>query len=154
MRAFVSGAALVGLLASGFAGADPSLERLRTCMSEQNDAARLTCYDKEMGRASSGQPADFGMTSDLLRKEQAQAGIKPPPAPPPSTLSAKVAKISTRSNGALIVTLDNGQVWEQQEQIEMLLKVGDPVTITHGLLGSMWMDDVSAHRRTRVKRIE
>ncbi len=156
MKVFGYGVALAGLaLVAGVAGADPSLERLHACMAEQNDGARLACYDKELGRtAVKGQPADFGMTPQLLRQEQIQAGVKPPPPPPPETLSAKVTKITSRGNGRLIVTLDNGQVWEQQEDADMLLDVGDGVTIVHGMFGALWMDDSSRHRRTRVKRIQ
>jgi hypothetical protein len=156
MKAFACGIALAGLvLVSRSAGADPTLDRLHACMAEQNDAARLACYDKELGRSTAkGQPPDFGMTTQLLHKQQAQAGIKPPPPPAPETLSAKVMNIVARGNGTLVLTLDNGQVWEQQEASDTLLQVGDGVTIKHGTFGALWMDDVSRHRRTRVKRVQ
>ena len=124
-------------------------------MPEQNDAARLACYDKALGRtAAAGQPADFGMTAELLKQKQVEAGIKPPPPPPPETMSAKVTNVTPRGTGRLVITLDNGQVWEQQEDTDTLLDTGDGVTITHGLFGALWMDDSSRHRRTRVKRIQ
>lgn len=213
MKAFAYGIALAGLvLVARSATADPSLDRVRGCMPQQNDAARLACYDKELGRtrapaaatapvaaptaapsraitaaaaatvpaaatvaasaptaaaapstasaghtasaasAAAAKSADFGMTPELLHKQQAQAGIKPPP-PPPESLSAKVAKIGTYGSGLLLVTLDNGQVWEQQESGDAQLAVGDAVRISRGMFGALWMDDAS-HRRTRVKRIQ
>lgn len=156
MKAFAYGVALAGLvLMARSAGADSSLDHLHKCMPEQNDAARLACYDKALGRtAAAGQPADFGMTAELLKQKQVEAGIKPPPPPPPETMSAKVTNVTPRGNGRLVITLDNGQVWEQQEDTDTLLDTGDGVTITHGLFGALWMDDSSRHRRTRVKRIQ
>lgn len=155
MKAFAYGVALAGLvLAARAAGADSSLDRVHACMPQQNDAARLACYDKALGRtAAAGQPADFGMTPQLIKQKQVEAGIKPPPPPPPETMSAKVTNVTPRGNGKLVITLDNGQVWEQQESGDTLLDVGDGVTITHGMFGALWMDDTSRHRRTRVKRV-
>ena len=90
------------------------------------------------------------MTPELLHKQQVQQGIKPSP---PETLSAKIAKIGAYGHGLLVVTLDNGQVWEQQESGDAQLAVGDAVKISHGMFGALWLDDAS-HRRTRVKRIQ
>lgn len=200
MKAFAYGIAFAGLfLGARPVSADSSLDRVRACMPQQDDAARLACYDKELGRTAAtaatraapdaparsatvparaatatvvptpakvpataappaapataaAKSADFGMTPELLRKQQVQAGIKAPPRPP-ETLSAKVAKVGTYGNGLLVVTLDNGQVWQQQESGEALLEVGDPVKISRGTFGSLWMDNAS-HRRIRVKRVQ
>jgi hypothetical protein len=92
------------------------------------------------------------MTPELLHKQQVEAGVKAPP-PPPESLSAKVAKIGTYGSGLLVVTLDNGQVWQQQESGYLQLAVGDAVKVSRGMFGALWMDDAS-HRRTRVKRIQ
>lgn len=175
MKALAYGIALAWLvLVARSATADPSLDRVRACMPQQNDAARLACYDKELGRtaapaaaaapsnpsaghtasaasAAAAKSADFGMTPELLHKQQVQAGVKPSP-PPPESLSARVAKIGTYGNGLLLVTLDNGQVWEQQESGDAQLAVGDAVKISRGMFGALWMDGPS-HRRTRVKRV-
>jgi hypothetical protein len=231
MKAFVYGIALAGLvLAARSASADASLDRVRACMPQQSDAARLACYDRELGRTTAAPPvpttattpispaksataatatvsatapvrtaatvpataavpvaaavgataavpataavsatapapatptasptpgksADFGMTPELRRKQEVQAGIKPPASPPAESLSAKVARIGTYGNGLLVVTLDNGQVWEQQESGDAQLAVGEAVKISRGMFGALWMDDAS-HRRTRVKRIQ
>jgi hypothetical protein len=149
----LAGLILATLTCVPSAHADPSLARLHVCVQEQNDAERLACYDKEMGRARPGQPADFGLTPELMHKKQVEAGIPPPP-PSSQPLSAKVTRIAARPAGRSLVTLDNGQVWEEQEDVDLDLKVGDAVTITHGSLGSLWMDPVAHHGRVRVKRIQ
>jgi hypothetical protein len=159
MRGFASRVSLLtGLMVAAgsclpAAHADPSLARLHVCVQEPNDATRLACYDKEMGRAPPGQPADFGMTPELMRKKQLEAGITPPPVSA-QPLSAKVTGITPRPNGRSVVTLDNGQVWEEQEDVDLQLKVGDAVTITPGTLGSLWMDPVAHRGRVRVRRIK
>lgn len=214
MKVFAYRIALAGLvLVTRSAAADSSLDRVRACMPQQNDAARLACYDKELGRtatpavttttptaplaataapavaappaaiappaaaappattalpaataspavtapptaaaaATPSKSADFGMTPELLHKQQAQAGIKP--VPPPQSMSAQVAKIGTYGNGLLLVTLDNGQVWSQQDSGDAQLAVGDAVKISRGMFGALYLDAPS-HRRTRVKRIQ
>ena len=151
MKVFACLAWLAALVLSGTARADPSLEGLRGCVSESSDAARLACYDKEMGRTTGG---TFGMTPQLKREKEVKAGIKPPPPPPPETLSASVTKISERSNGRLVITLNNGQVWEQQEDTSFRVKVGDAVTFEPGMLGALWINEPAGRGRTRVKRIK
>jgi len=130
--------------------AEPSVPHLRTCMSENDDARRLACYDREMGRTPGGAPADFGMTTELLRKKQKEAGIQPEEK---QTLAAKVAKVTFLAQGRFIVTLDNGQVWSQVETLDFPVKAGDAVTIEPGALGGIWLEIHNGHLRTHVKRI-
>jgi hypothetical protein len=147
--------------------AEPDVAHLRKCTEEPNDAKRLACYDVEMGRSKraagdfgteslprkqSPQPAasdqaagDFG-TESLPRKQSPQ-----PAASVPNDLITKVQAIGQGAYGKIVVTLDNGQVWEQQEMLDFSLNVGDVVTIKHGLLGSFWMINPS-HVSTRVRR--
>jgi hypothetical protein len=132
--------------------AEPSVDHLRVCMSENDDARRLACYDREMGRHSGGAPADFGITPELMRKKQVQAGIQPEQKQK-ETLSAKVAKVVVADLGRVIVTLDNGQVWSQTETLDFPVKAGVPVTIEPGVLGGVWMEIHGGRRRTHVKRI-
>ncbi len=146
-------AALLSLLASwqGTARADDAtIDHMRACTSEPDDARRLACYDKEMGRKA-GQPADFGMTPELMRKKQVASGVAPPP---PQNLSAAVTRVVTQSTGRIVVTLDNGQVWAQQENADFPLRAGDVITIKPGLLGALWMLDPSHRSQTRVKRVK
>jgi hypothetical protein len=58
-----------------------------------------------------------------------------------------------RSNGALVISLDNDQVWMQNQPTEYFpLKVGDAVEIRSAALGSFMMFAPSK-RATRVTRI-
>jgi hypothetical protein len=77
----------------------------------------------------------FGMTAQLQRKE---SGATAPP--PLNKLTAHIAAVSQTPRGEFIVTLDNGQVWEETETVSHLpLRTGDSITIKRGMLGSFYM---------------
>ena len=67
-------------------------------------------------------------------------------------LSANVTAISILRCGAFVVTLDNGQVWEQnQAEGPVFPDVGDAVTIEPGKLGSYFL--TARGRWTKVYRV-
>src|ERR1700722_15048359 len=85
------------LCGQGAAPADDSvIDRVRACASEADDAKRLACYDFQIGRSKSGQNDDLGVTGELLRHKQQQAGLMAVPTP---DLTAKVAAIAKASYG-------------------------------------------------------
>lgn len=131
-------------------GGDSVIDRMRNCTAEADEAKRLICYDSAIGRSKSGQNADLGVTGEPLGHKEKQAGI---PAPPPEDPHGKVVAIANRGFGKFVVTLDNGQVWAQQEVPDFPLRVGDAVTIRRGVLGAVWMASSSGHNQTRVQRI-
>ena len=92
------------------------------------------------------------MTGKLEREHEQQA---PGGAPAKiNKLTGRVTAVSLKARGESVVTLDNGQVWEEAESSwHQPLKVGDTVTISAGMLGSYWLD---AERlpRLRVRRIK
>jgi hypothetical protein len=127
------------------------LAQVRACTLDANDAARLACYDSAIGRTRPGAENGIGVTGDLLRKQRRQAGMPEAALQP---MHAKVAAVSRPPTGKIVVTLDNGQVWSQQEAIEFPIEVGDDVAIRSGLLGALWMVDGHRNRQTRVTRIQ
>jgi hypothetical protein len=132
-------------------GGDPVIDRMRACASEADEAKRLACYDREIGRSKSAQNDDLGVTGELLRKKQKQAGITPAPA---EDMTGKVVAISGRGFGKFVVTLDNGQVWAQQEEPDFTLQPDDVITIRHGVLGALWMVSPSGRAQVRVLRVK
>jgi hypothetical protein len=131
-------------------GGDSVIDRMRACAIEADEAKRLACYDLQIGRSKSGQNDDLGVTGDLLRHKQRQAGIAKEA---PQDMSGTVVAITERRFGKFVVTLDNGQVWAQQEVLDFTLKVGDVITIRRGLMGALWMVNPSGRVQTRVQRI-
>jgi hypothetical protein len=74
---------------------------------------------------------DFGLSK--VQKAAVSGASSPPKI---KSISAKVAAFGRSSNRRTQITLDNGQVWEYQDDPDSLLSVGDSVTIERATLGS------------------
>jgi hypothetical protein len=143
-------------------------ESLTLCADEADDALRLACYDREVGRTTTAvvvaapdseaaedaavtmprlPEEEFGMTADLERKASE-------PVDDLNEIRATIVKITTRRYGNRVFTLDNGQVWlEKSEERSLRLNTGDPVRIVSGALGSFKLFG-SGKRPTKVERIQ
>jgi hypothetical protein len=73
----------------------------------------------------------------------------------PKSITALVAGVSSRARGELVVTLDNGQVWVQNQAVDYFpLKAGDKVEISVGALGSYVMWVPTSRRASKVTRVQ
>jgi hypothetical protein len=96
--------------------------------------------------------AEFGLSeSAKVARDPAKAAEA---AAAPQSVVAKVISVRFRKYGEFVVTLDNGQVWEQTEPMpSAIVKVGDTVTIKKALFGSFTL--VTAGRiGTKVRRLD
>jgi hypothetical protein len=132
------------------------------CTEIRDNAQRLACYDQAFGKpgapaqqmrpaASAQLPVDqFGFTPSQLERE-APSEVKA--LPPADRLEAEVTAINQRPGPKFVVTLANGQVWQQTEiDTKVRVAVGDVVTIRRGALGS-YLLSVPGGLATRAKRI-
>jgi hypothetical protein len=149
-----------------------------SCTRVDDSTARLACYDRAAGRPSMT-TAPPAATAGPVRT----APVAPPaPAAPPAAVDpvakfgaadtvvakrqasvekdevkqveAKVAAVRKRATGQHILTLDNGQVWEQTEtRSEPQYAVGDVVVIRRGLLGSFILTLAKGSPSSRARRI-
>jgi hypothetical protein len=140
------------VLCSGAALADDMLDSVRQCMKQSDDAKRLACYDSAVGRTKPGQNDDLGVTNELLHEKQRAAGISAP-SPKDLDLSAVVQTVAQAAYGKFVVTLDNGQVWAQQEELDFPLATGDRITIRRGMLGALYLAKTGQNLTTRVRRV-
>ena len=155
--------------AAGVAFAQTVPPGLRACTRESDSLRRLVCYDKEMARLMA-QPAAAPPAPGSAAPSPAPAFIAAPPQPqstaapaaasaarqpatstplksawkaftggPSSHLTAHIASMDRWPN-AMVLHLDNGQVWEQigQSSGDLTLQVGDSVTIEKHF-GSYWL---------------
>jgi hypothetical protein len=110
-------------------------DALQVCMQEQDDSRRLLCYDREMRNFAHTREKSFGLTAEQQRKSE------PPEVhdkASPQILTSIVSAVTARSDGRLMITLANGQMWVQGEAWEVFhVSVGDTVTIKPGILGSL-----------------
>jgi len=141
----------VSVLPLAAASAEPLSGGLQRCARETDEHLRLKCFDDLAASLPQRKRDEFGMTAAIAERKDPSA----PQAPliDPELLDAKIAGLRQGSHGEYTFTLDNGQVWVEQEvRPGERFSVGEAVQIKHGFLGSLWLS-ASDHRMTRVKRI-
>ncbi|GGQ30971.1 hypothetical protein [Shewanella litoralis] len=84
---------------------------------------------------------DFGLQKKVVEDEV-------------SKLYFTVAKVSKTASGAIVITLDNGQVWQQTNAERYKVKKGQVVYIETGALNSFLMGSDERNATTRVKRLK
>lgn len=159
----LSSAALAIATTPGTA-AQASSDALRACRAETDDARRLACYDREVDRIGQEQatraaesppvltPEDqFGRT-DMMAHEESERRNKE--SRELGELITTCTEIWTRSDGLMVFTLENGQVWKQNAPDPFFrLKAGEKVKIQPAALGSFLLSG-SSKRSTRVARVK
>jgi hypothetical protein len=116
------------------ARADTLPASVRACIGDADAARRLTCYDREIARVIAP-PDTFAAatttpTVPAPAVTSSPARAAPAPAAPNRHLTAKVSAVR-QSGDNLLVTLDNGAVWEQSAPAtsQMNLRPGDTVKL-------------------------
>ena len=138
---------------------DPLPEQLKTCVSLKHDAERLACYDRAVRLMQSGNTALPAPSPENMFG--ASASIEP--ARPASGASGQeelrqisghvTAMRMTTEDKLVVLTLDNGQVWRQQDlDAHLTIDVGDSVTIARASLGTFRITDKRGHS-ARFKRV-
>jgi len=149
--------ALFGALPLAAAAAEPE-SPLKACRAETDDVRRLACYDREVDRLGDALPPAqapeltaeerFGRRGTLSREEidRERDEVRQ------GELTALVTEVWTRSDGLMVMTLDNGQVWAQNRPDSFFrIKTGDKVKIEPAAMGSYLLSGPSK-RSTRVTR--
>jgi hypothetical protein len=94
----------------------------------------------------------FGLPEGKVAAQEVAAGTRAADA---SQIEAHLVRVAPAADARLVFTLDNKQVWwqNQADGQELLAKVGDAVTIHRGVLGSYWMQFPSG-RGCKVSRLQ
>jgi hypothetical protein len=155
-------AALLGTCAQEALAQNDLAAALKDCARLKDDAPRLACYDilanlrtagSSVQHAPSATPSpaqEFGLGADRVHQLRRQAGVDDTP---PKSLTAHITAIAPLPYGLREFTLDNGQVWQQTEsQTALVVKPGDSVRITPGMLGSFWLQ-TDGRYAIRAKRV-
>jgi hypothetical protein len=151
--------ALASLAVAAPASAQPT-DASHPCATVLAPLERLACYDAAFPRPATAVAAskaaaeaqareEFGR-SERERPERDAAGLVEPV---PERLESSVVGLDFASNGARVITLDNGQVWQQSEvSSKGRLAVGDRVVLRNAALGS-FMLVTPAKVALRVRRL-
>jgi hypothetical protein len=101
--------------------------------------------------AAAPAPAAAPTEEDFGRSKVRKAAVSGAP-PEIKSITAKVAGFGRSPNGRTQVTLDNGQIWEYQDDPDPLLSIGDSVTIKRATLGSFILATPAkvSHRVSRI----
>jgi hypothetical protein len=151
-------AALAGPV--GRAAGDEALAAaVQACAAIARDAERLACYDRSVAPLASGAPAATVPAPSPEELFGIEAGTTPEPEQPRvpereelAEITARVTGLKRLARGESEIELENGQVWRQLETRELLLKVGDSVTIARAALGAFRLTTPTG-RVTRVTRV-
>ena len=147
--------------AASVAGAEPAADRfapLLACRAVADDAARLACFDRESAPLAARPAAPvlspeqrFGLGAAAVATKEAELGQ--PREPAAAAVDGRLVAIAAGTDGRFVFTLDNGQAWRQLlAGSDLLLNVGDRVTIVRGALGSFVLRAPST-RSCKVTRI-
>lgn len=142
-----------------------STEDVYACAAIGDDAERLACYDSAVGRLKQAEATGEIRTvtrQDVEEVQRDSFGLSLPSLPrlmgsndEISEVTRQVERVSTAPDGGIIVTLDNGQVWQQIGTKALYLRdpAGQTATIKRAALGSYRMK-IANGRTFRVRRVE
>lgn len=131
---------------------------MEACRRIASDSARLACYDALADSASSANEAPAAISAESLFGRDAtrtstalqqQTGIKPP-----QILDTEIMLVKTRADGKLLITLQNGQRWEQIDGRPLPLAPGDSIRIRKAAFGSWLLYKQAGGRSIRVRRTD
>jgi len=149
--------ALIGALffMQAASAAEPLPEAIKACATMRNDIERLACYDRAVAHIETGEEAPskenmFGASTSLATPKKPERETKDEDL---QQISGKVVAVSHSESGAVILTLDNGQVWRQQDSdATLVIEIDDSVTISRASLGTFRLTDKRG-RSARFRRV-
>jgi hypothetical protein len=154
----VAGALGIWLLIPSVHSAEALPSQLQPCVSLQRDAERLACYDKAVANLLSGNDAAkpvsaenmFGANTAITGSGDRKSEVKREEL---RQISGTVTSLRHTDDGMIVLELDNGQVWRQQDaQVRLMVATGDQVTIMRASLGTFRITDKTG-RFARFKRV-
>jgi len=150
---------MLALLAVGVCRSEEPLpEPLKACVSMRHDAERLACYDRAVALIKSGNASAQGPSAENMFGANSNVAEAPKTAGEPERQELKeirgqVASLHRTADGMIVLTLDNDQVWHQEDSgATLIIDAGDSVTITRASLGTFRITDKRGHS-ARFKRV-
>jgi hypothetical protein len=144
-------------LTAAYAAAAELPEALKPCPAIRRDAERLACFDRAVAAIETGETAAtstspeslFGSNADVTQSS-AKSDSKHDEL---KQISGSVAYAHRTDDGMIVITLDNGQVWRQQDaNVTLIVEPGDPVTVVRASMGTFRITDKRG-RSARFKRM-
>ena len=124
--------------ANGQYGPWALLEHLRRGQCATSDGEEKSLRERLFGRPPAA-------SAETLRKSYGGEA--------PREISAIVRAVESGGGRLLQITLENGQVWGQEDYGSFSLRAGDSIEIKAGALGSYYLRREGQGRSIRVKRV-
>jgi hypothetical protein len=129
---------------------------LKTCVTLRRDAERLACYDKAVAQLQNGTDSPppsaenmFGANTDIL----AAPGNRDIQREELQEIKGVVTSLRRADDGMIVLGLDNGQTWRQQDSdVSLTIDTGDSVMVMRASLGTFRIADKRG-RSARFKRV-
>ncbi len=164
---------LCSLSSVSFASTEASISaQLAKCGQISQAEARLACFDglvkgtvmstvlpasKEAALVAAvptlAEQVQFSKTEQVddfakghLKKTSKEQGL--------DSITSSITKLKQLIRGQWVITLKNGQQWQQKDTTKIKLKVGDTVRMKKAALGAVHLYKEGSHRNIRVKRLK
>lgn len=150
---------LLALLASHLCPAAEALPvSMQACATLQRDSERLACFDRAVAVIQSGAESAAPLSAENMfgaSSEVTGASGNPQPVKREELkqISGTVTSLRHVDDGMIVLELDNGQVWRQQDSgVSLFVSTGDTVTVARAAMGTFRIADKTG-RYARFKRI-
>ncbi|WP_199610284.1 hypothetical protein [Flocculibacter collagenilyticus] len=147
---------------------------LTQCADISNSLKRLVCYDQLASKVNNFSdqpltaPTPVAASNHTQSAKQANSVKKPVASAEDDfgrehktaienaqkKMTSIVDKVTETLRGKLIITLANGQVWQQADSTTLRIKAGQQVVLERGILNSFFISRPTASKRMKVKRIK
>jgi hypothetical protein len=140
-----------------------------SCMKISNNEKRLSCFDNLVIKEETTINAKVKIQeseSDIVKLEANQEEAKriddfakddlnkPFENQGLDSITGTISDVKQLIRGQWVISLENGQKWQQHDSGKIILKVGDDVRLKKGVLGAVYLFKVGSHRNIRVKRLK
>ncbi len=133
--------------------------KLIKCGKISSPDERLACFDglieqnsvvKVPAPIAKTQPPQHKGVDDFakehLKRTSADEGL--------DSITSSISKLKKLIRGQWIISLENGQQWQQKGSTKIKLKVGDAIRMKKGVMGAIFLYKEGSHRTIRVKRLK
>ena len=134
------------------AQAEVNTKAFYECKLIKKDAKRLQCYDNIFINKPSKKQKVIDPT--VVQADKFGLEHKNITAEGLENIKAVIKNVKKAPYGELIITLDNNQIWRQNDTERMRLKKADSVEIRRGVFNSFLLKKVGENRSIRVKRVK